>query len=156
MTMKEKILEAFSNLGFKLTKNDDWGYAFDYERLKLLYMPNDNDDEFLSIAVPGICDCEEDNVPLVTSLTEKINSTLKYIKANILAKSVWLFYERELISDDEDMMLVISHMIDRLEAAHSFSMRTIEEIVKSMGDDSADESDAEEVIDGETSDDDEN
>ena len=29
--MKEKILEAFTNLGFKLEDADGMGYVFDYE-----------------------------------------------------------------------------------------------------------------------------
>lgn len=36
--MKEKIFEAFANLGFKLDGSDDTGYVFDYENLHLIYM----------------------------------------------------------------------------------------------------------------------
>ena len=40
--MKEKIFEAFANLGFKLDGSDDTGYVFDYENLHLIYMYNQN------------------------------------------------------------------------------------------------------------------
>ena len=46
--MKEKILEAFANLGFKLEDADGMGYVFDYEGIRFLYMYNENDENFLS------------------------------------------------------------------------------------------------------------
>ena len=95
--MKEKILEAFKDLGFKLEETEGMGYSFNYEGLNLLYMYNENDEEFLNIALPGIVDVEEDRMLQICALLEKINSTLKYVKAYILGNSVWLFYERELI-----------------------------------------------------------
>ena len=52
--MKEKILEAFRELGFKLEEEEGMGYCFNYEGLNLLYMYNENDEEFLNIALPGI------------------------------------------------------------------------------------------------------
>ena len=44
--MKEKILEAFRDLGFKLEEEEGMGYCFNYEGLNLLYMYNENDEEF--------------------------------------------------------------------------------------------------------------
>ena len=43
----------------------------------------------------------------ICALLEKINSTLKYIKAYMLGNSVWLFYERELIEQREQKLGVI-------------------------------------------------
>ena len=99
--MKEKILEAFRDLGFKLEEEEGMGYRFKYEGLNLLYMYNENDEEFLNIALPGIVEVEEDKMLQICALLEKINSTLKYIKAYMLGNSVWLFYERELIEQRE-------------------------------------------------------
>ena len=99
--MKEKILEAFRDLGFKLEEEEGMGYCFNYEGLNLLYMYNESDEEFLNIAIPGIVEVEEDRMLQICALLEKINSTLKYIKAYMLGNSVWLFYERELIEQRE-------------------------------------------------------
>ena len=99
--MKEKILEAFRDLGFKLEEEEGMGYRFKYEGLNLLYMYNENDEEFLNIALPGIVEVEDDKMLQICALLEKINSTLKYIKAYMLGNSVWLFYERELIEQRE-------------------------------------------------------
>ena len=125
--MKEKILEVFAELGFKLEQMDDFGYGFSYEGTNFIIMLNSDDEEFLNICVPGIYDLEEESPLTFIELMNKINSTLKYIKAYELGKSVWLFYERELFGD-EDLMKVISRMILHLEAGLMFSRKAMSEI----------------------------
>ena len=126
-TMKEKILEAFAELGFQLEQMDDFGYGFSYEGTNFIFMPNSDDEEFLNICVPGIYDLEEESPLTFIELMNKINSTLKYIKAYELGKSIWLFYERELFGD-EDLAKVISRMILHLEAGLMFSRKAMAEI----------------------------
>ena len=181
--MKEKILEAFRELGFKLEEEEGMGYCFKYEGLNLLYMYNENDEEFLNIALPGIVEVEEDKMLQICALLEKINSTLKYIKAYMLGNSVWLFYERELIEQreqsrtcsdyaesrekktegqlcgEEDLMTVISRMILHLEAGFVFARKAMAEIEKTMANDSsADDTaeSAEEIVTEEIADDEDN
>ena len=161
--MKEKILEAFRDLGFKLEETEGMGYNFNYEGLNLLYMYNENDEEFLNIALPGIIEVEEDRMLQICALLEKINSTLKYVKAYILGNSVWLFYERELIEQreqsrtcsdyaesrekktegqlfsGEDLMTVISRMILHLEAGLAFVRKAMTEIEETMAGNSSDD-----------------
>lgn len=117
--MKNKVLEAFDELGFKLETMDDWGYGFDYEGINYLYVPNTDDEDFLSITIPGIYDIDEKNALIAHELMDKLNSTLKYIKAYKLSNSIWLFYEKELFGD-EDLSQIISRMIIHLEAALFF------------------------------------
>ena len=181
--MKEKILEAFRELGFKLEEEEGMGYCFNYEGLNLLYMYNENDEEFLNIALPGIVEVEEDKMLQICALLEKINSTLKYIKAYMLGNSVWLFYERELIEQreqsrtcsdyaesrekktegqlcgEEDLMTVISRMILHLEAGLVFARKAMAEIEETMANDSsADDTaeSAEEIVTEEIADDEDN
>ena len=178
--MKEKILEAFRELGFKLEEEEGMGYCFNYEGLNLLYMYNENDEEFLNIALPGIVEVEDDKMLQICALLEKINSTLKYIKAYMLGNSVWLFYERELIEQreqsrtcsgyaesrekktegqlcgEEDLMTVISRMILHLEAGLVFARKAMAEIEETMtNDSSADDTaeSAEEIVTEEIADD---
>lgn len=138
-TMKEKILEAFAELGFQLEQMDDFGYGFSYEGTNFIFMPNTDDEEFLNICVPGIYDLEEESPLLFIELMNKINSTLKYIKAYELGKSIWLFYERELFGD-EDLAKVISRMILHLEAGLMFSRKAMAEI-KSNKEDKGEDND---------------
>lgn len=128
MTMKEKILEAFEELGFKLEQMDDNFYGFKYEGINFLFMPSADDKEFLNISVPGIYDLEEDSPMIFVELMNHINSTLKYIKAYELGKCIWLFYERELLGE-EDLVKVISRMILHLEGALTFARKTLTEIM---------------------------
>ena len=156
--MKEKILEAFRDLGFKLEEEEGMGYSFNYEGLNLLYLHNENDEEFLNIALPGIVEVEEDKMLQICALLEKINSTLKYVKTYILGNSVWLFYEREIFGE-EDLMTVISRMILHLEAGLAFAHKAMAEIEETMANDSSNDDaadGAEEIVAEEIADDEDN
>ena len=136
--MKEKILAAFENLGFNLEDNDSLGYHFYYEGINFLYMYNEDDENFLNISVPGIYDLEEDNKENYDVLKEKINSTLKYVRAYTLGGSLWLFYERDLL-DNEDLEEVIRRMILHLAAALMFARDSIEKIDNGESDEDSDD-----------------
>lgn len=135
--MKEKILAAFENLGFNLEDNESLGYHFYYEGINFLYMYNEDDEDFLNISVPGIYDLEEDNKENYDELKEKINSTLKYVKAYTIGDSLWLFYERDLLGN-EDVEEVIRCMILHLAAALMFVRDSIEKIDNGESDEGSD------------------
>ena len=59
--MKEKVMEVFAELGFKLEQMDDLGYEFSYEGTNFIFMPSADDEDFLNICVPGIYDLEEES-----------------------------------------------------------------------------------------------
>lgn len=135
--MKEKILEAFENLGFNLEYNDTLGYSFFYEGINLLYMYNEDDETFLNISVPGIYDLE-DGKEAYDVLKEKINSTLKYVKAYTLCNSLWIFYERDLLGN-EDLEEVIRRMVLQLAAALMFARDVIDKIENGESDKTTDD-----------------
>ena len=138
--MKEKILAAFENLGFNLEDNESLGFSFNYEGIYYLYMYNEDDEDFLNISVPGIYDLEEDNKENYDALKEKINSTLKYVKAYTIGNGLWLFYERELLGN-EDLEDVIRHMVLHLAAALMFARDSIEKIENGESDEGSDNND---------------
>lgn len=117
--MKEQILNTFAAMGFQLEEMEGFGYGFRYEGINYLYMPNDDDEDFLNIAVPAIVEINDENIHAAHLLMDKLNSTLKYVKANKLGDSMWLFYERELYGG-EDFEKLLSRMILHLEAALNF------------------------------------
>ena len=125
--MKEQILNVFTTQGFQLEEMEGFGYGFQYEGINYLYMPNEDDEEFLNIAVPAILEINDDNTHAALMLMDKMNSTLKYVKANRLGDSMWLFYERELYGG-EDLEKLVSRMILHLEAAMNFFRITMENI----------------------------
>lgn len=140
-------MKVLAELGFQLEQIKDLGFKFSYEGTNFFFMPNEDDEEFLNIAVPEIYDLEEETPLTFIALMNKINSTLKYIKAYEVGKSVWLFYERELYGD-EDLTKVISRMILHLEAAIMFAQKAIAEI-KENAEDNGDEVDIVESVDEE-------
>lgn len=117
--MKEQILNTFAAMGFQLEEMEGFGYGFRYEGINYLYMPNDDDEDFLNIAVPAIVEINDENAHAAHMLMDKLNSTLKYVKANKLGDSMRLFYERELYGG-EDFEKLLSRMILHLEAALNF------------------------------------
>ena len=125
--MKEKILETLVALGFKTENIDNTGYGFDYEGKHFLFLPDENDDDFFSICLPGIYDYKENKIGEHCAITEKLNSSLKYVKAYTIGDSIWLFYERELMGDD-DLENIIQHMIVQLDAGLRFAFDAIKEI----------------------------
>lgn len=111
--MRENIKNAFETLGFELEEFDDFGCKFVYEGSNYLWMYCDNDDDFLNIALPGVLDLEKTDEMLFYKLMDHLNGTLKYVKVNMLHDSMWFFYERELMGD-EDLGHVIPRMISHL------------------------------------------
>lgn len=130
--MKEQIMNVFETLGFQLEEMEGFGYGFRYEGINYLFMPNEDDEEFLNIAIPAILEINEDNVHAAHMLMDKLNSTLKYVKANKLGDSMWLFYERELFGG-EDLEKLVSRMILHLEAAMNFYRNAMKNIKNELG-----------------------
>ena len=135
MTMKEKIMTAFKNLGFELNKMDDSLYGFEYEGINFIWMWTD-DEDFLSISIPAIIDFDPSNELDFYKLTDKFTATYKYVKAYRFADSMCLFYERELIGE-ENLELVIPHMLLQLESI----MRSIREALSGMSEDGKEKAD---------------
>ena len=135
--MKEKIMEAFAQLGFNLTEVENLGYAFSYEGINYLYLNSDDDEEFLNISVPGIYEVDEENATTYLAVCEKINSLRKYVEAYTFGDSLWIFYERALIGD-ENLEEVIRHMILHLAAALVFAHDVKEKIENGDSDDNND------------------
>lgn len=141
--MKEKILEAFKALGFEMEKLEGMGYGFQYEGKHFLYMYNEDDEDFLNISLPGVLDIDDENDTTFCQVMDKLNGTLKYVKAYKLNDSMWLFYERELFGG-EDLKQVLSRMILHLEAALMFLRRAMAD---SDDSDSGSETDASDKAD---------
>ena len=141
-TMKEKILDAFKALGFEMEELEGFGYGFEYEGKHFLYMYNEDDEDFLNLALPAVLDIDNENNVGFYQVMDKINGTLKYVKANKLNDSMWLFYERELFGG-EDLKQLLSRMILHLEAGLMFLRRA-------MASSEEENEDASEVTDSDT------
>lgn len=111
--MKERILNAFKALGFELDRVAETGYKFEYEGINYLWMDSD-DEGFLNISIPAILDKDDVGELLFYKLMDMLNSSVKYVKAYNLADSMWLFYEREVLEND-NIENLLPRMIIHLE-----------------------------------------
>ena len=75
--MKEQILNTFATMGFQLDEVEGLGYGFRYEGINYIYMPNDDDEDFLNLAIPAISEVTEDNINAALMLMDKLNSTVQ-------------------------------------------------------------------------------
>ena len=91
------------------------GYGFHYEGKHFIYMYNEDDEDFLNIALPGIMDVDDTDEQTCYQLINKLNAQRMYIKAYLCNDSIWLFYERELFGG-EDLKKLLSRMILHLHA----------------------------------------
>lgn len=115
--MKEKIMNTFQALGFVLDELDDFGYGFEYEGINYIWMPDEEDEAFLYIGIPGVLDMSDVSETALYQLIDEANATLKYVKVNTFGDSVWLFYERELYGENEDLEHILSQMLVHLDAS---------------------------------------
>lgn len=145
--MKEKIVEALRDLGFILEEVSGIGYHFKFEAVNMFYL-NSEDEKFVSIIVPGIFETENSDMEVVYKTMEKVNSTLKYVKAYLWNDSITLTYEREMFGE-ENLEEMLGSMIVQLESALRFSRNVIETLQNEMNDadadDEADDADVEEM-----------
>lgn len=140
--MKETILEAFRELGFEMEQIEDSDhYKFEFEGHNYIWMYNEDDESFLNIVLPSLLPITEEGAIGFYQLMDNINSTVKYVKAYKLNDALWLFYERELMGE-ENLEKSINHMILRLEATSNY----IKDLIKSL-EDSDDDDDSDMLID---------
>lgn len=145
--MKEKVVEALRELGFILDEVEGIGYHFKFETVNMFYL-NSDDEQFVSIIVPGILDVEEHDMELIYKTMDKVNSTLKYVKAYLWSESITLTYEREMFGE-EKLEEMLGGMIVQLESALRFTRNVVEHLQNEMdntdaGDEVDDDEDVEE------------
>lgn len=136
--MKEEILEAFSNLGFKLEERGENDYSFEYEDIRMLYIYNDDDEDYISISVPGILGFDDCEMLQMYELMNNVSLTVKYVKAYAVNGNMWLTYEHKLM-DGDNLIDVIYHMIVYLEGAYRFAYKAFCDIDKTDDNGSSDD-----------------
>ena len=134
---KEKVLTQLVELGFALEEAGEYGYFFRFEGLNVLYMPDDDDENFLRFALPSIYDVTEENKDLVLEVVNNTNMTIKYSKTCVFGDDVWIFYEYRLFGED-NLEDIIEHSMRLLQATFFLFHRKVE------GDDSLPSEDDEE------------
>lgn len=126
MDYRKTVLEHLSSMGFEPAEIEGIGYVFAYEDINILYMPDEDDENFLRISIPSIFDVTEENLEAVLEAAQETSLLLKYTKINIMHKSsVWAVYEHYLVSE-ENMDELLEHMIRALLATANVFQKKID------------------------------
>ncbi|MCH4155248.1 MAG: hypothetical protein LKF31_02985 [Muribaculaceae bacterium] len=121
---KTEVIEHFSELGFTLEEIPDYAYIFHYEDLNMLYMPDDEDNDFFRIALPNIYDVTEENRAFLLDVANETNLMIKSAKICLTHDDVWAMYECPIFSEDK-IENMIQYAAELLQAASALFIRNL-------------------------------
>jgi len=125
MEMKEEILQEIKALGFEPIEIQDIGYLFECGDAHILYIPSEDDDDYLRFAIPNIYDVTEENSSFLLEIVNDANLELKYVKANMMGDyTLWLFFEHKR-SVEEPLDDILEFMIRTLEYSRKHVLQNI-------------------------------
>lgn len=114
MNKVELVLQGLHNMGFQTKELKGLGYIYGYEDIPLIYIPNEDDENFIQMAIPQIFNVTDENHIEVLKIIQEINMMMKYTKLNIMNnESVWIYYEHKLFGN-ENLEIVLEHIIRTL------------------------------------------
>ena len=115
--MKEKVMEALARQGCLLEEVDDIGYRFKFEGKLILYLPNEDDEDFLMFVMPWVMEYDENDPLSFYQKMDRVNADSKYVKAYKLWDDMALSCEHELMKTD-NLDELIPRMIYNLDRCH--------------------------------------
>ena len=111
MNQKEIILDQLKAMGFEPIELGDVGFVFKYEDINYLYMPDDDDEQFLRIVIPHLFEVTDENRVAVLDAMHETGLLLKYAKVCIMYENAaWAIYEHRLTSTD-NLAELLKHII---------------------------------------------
>ena len=133
--MKEKILEAFNNLGIELrcTTSLDVCHFVDGDTY-FSWVYDEARTGVLKIDTPDVIWCENYSASQIYGLLQTINSEYPFLKAFVSNNCVSLSYERELMPSDKDLKLVILWMILNLKMGCNFAHNIMKKLTTDEND----------------------
>lgn len=97
MKTTEMVMNFLRQQGFCPEVDEDNGnILFKYQMANFLFVNNDEDEEFFQLLMPGIYDVTDDNRDMVLEAANKVNHSIKVVKACVINDDVWLFFENLL------------------------------------------------------------
>lgn len=109
--IKDKVLEILYRLGFRPELIDESiGYRFEYEGLTILYSPDEEDAQTVTLVIPSVFDVTDDNRVAALEAVAALSSKMKFVQPNIALDSVWLNYQH-FLGEHEPTQELIEHMV---------------------------------------------
>ena len=145
--MKEKVLEAFRELGFEVEDMGD-DYIVIRDQRRFIYSYGENEEKCLSISCIVPDGCDDLNIFQLFTLLERLNVSLTCIKAHMNDNTLCLAYERGLLWEDEDLKSIISNAIAQLNAGWAMARELRGEMEQLMTDENGESLTSGEQLDG--------
>lgn len=101
-TTKKDVGAYLSSEGLR-PQETDFGYVFEYQNLTFFIFWDDDDDQYLKIALPGIFNVDDNNRDDALVAVNEVNKEWKVIKAVVTDDEVWVVAEQFV---DKDPSLV--------------------------------------------------
>lgn len=116
MNQKEIVIDQLKAMGFEPIALGDAGFVFKYEDMNYLYMPDEDDEQFLRIVIPHLFEVTEENRVAVLEAMHEAGVMLKYAKVCIMYENTaWAVYEHRLTATD-NLPELLEHIVRVLEA----------------------------------------
>lgn len=97
-TTKKEVGAYLSSEGLR-PKETDFGYVFEYQNLTFFIIWDDNDDQYLKIALPGIFNVDDNNRDDALVAVNEVNKEWKVIKSVVTDDEVWVVAEQFVDKD---------------------------------------------------------
>ena len=105
-----------SNLGSYLTseglrpQETDFGFVFKYQNLTFFIFWDDDDNQYLKLALPSIYNVDDNNRDDALAAANEVNIEWKVIKTVVLSDEVWVVAE-QLIDKDPNLADLVPRTI---------------------------------------------
>lgn len=100
-TTKSKLGLYLASEGLR-PEDTDFGFVFKYENLTFFVFWDDEDDQYLKLALPGIYNVDDNNRQNATAAANQVNIEWKVIKTVVYSDEVWVVAE-QLIDKNPDL-----------------------------------------------------
>lgn len=128
MNYKEIVLAALCKLGFEPAETESGNYKFNYHEATLAYFPEEDDEQFLRIAIPYVVEITPSNEEYVKKAITDTENSIKYIRVNTVEDIyVWLQYDHYLslseCTDKDKLVEELEDVIGHIVRVLYFSLR---------------------------------
>ena len=111
-TTKSNVGAYLASEGLR-PKETDFGFVFEYQKLTFFIFWDDDDNQYLKIALPGIYNVDDNNREDALAAANEVNIEWKVIKTVVLSDEVWVVAE-QLIDKDPNMADLVPRTIQIL------------------------------------------
>ncbi len=122
----ELILEYLRNEGYRPNVDDDGDINFKCTGLTFLVLKDDNDEDFIRICLPYICEVNDDNRIAVLEACHNLCLMRKVIKAFIVNNHVWVVFEI-LADSTPEVSDFVPRAIDMLQQGREFFYKSLQQ-----------------------------